>query len=64
VVDHSKTADGAAVVTWVAYFAAHISAANDFLQFIALIVAIGSGIYAWRYHAKRLRQIDANVNSK
>lgn len=62
--EHSKTADGAAVVTWVAYFTAHISAANDFLQFIALLVAIGSGIYAWRYHAKRLRQIEADVDAK
>jgi hypothetical protein len=62
VVDLSKTADGAAVVTWAAYFISHIAAANDILQFVALIVAIASGIYACRYHAKRIRQIDANVD--
>ena len=61
-VDNSKTADGAAIVTWAAYFISHIKGANDFLQFVALIVAIASGIYACRYHAKRIRQIDANVD--
>ena len=60
--DHNKTADGAAVVSWVAYLFSHLTAANDFLQFVALIVAIASGIYACRYHAKRIRQIDDNVD--
>ena len=62
-VDQSKAADGAAVLTWLAYFLANVSEANEVLKFFGLIVGIGSGIYAWRYYARRIRQIDTNVNS-
>ena len=55
--DHSKVADGAAITTWIAYFFSHLTETNAVLQFISLIIALISGIYALLYHAKRFKQI-------
>jgi hypothetical protein len=64
VVSHERLADGAAITAWVGWFFSHLTAANEFLQFIALVIAIISGLYAWAYHAKRLRHFNTKVDSK
>jgi hypothetical protein len=56
-VDHARVADGAAITTWVAFFFSHVAQYNALLQFFALIIAIISGLYAIRYHAKKLAQM-------
>jgi len=63
-ISHERLADGAAITAWVGWFFSHLTATNEFLQFIALVIAIISGVYAWAFHAKRLRQFDTNVESK
>jgi len=46
-------ADAAAVLSTSAAGWTWLSHVNDILQFIATIIAIVSGVYALRYHAKK-----------
>lgn len=50
-----ERADGNVVIAWVLFFFAHIESVNEFLQFIALILAIVASCFAIRYHIKRSR---------
>ena len=54
-VDHERIADGAAITAWVGWFFSHITAANEILQFIVLVIALISGTYALLYHRRRLK---------
>jgi hypothetical protein len=58
-----RVADGAAITAWIGWFFSHLTATNELLQFIVLVIAIGSGSYAWAYHAKKLRQISSDGES-
>jgi hypothetical protein len=48
-----ERADSNVIVAWVLFFFAHIASINEFLQFIALILAITASCFAIRYHIKR-----------
>lgn len=50
-----KLADGAAGMTWLAWFVSHVTQINEVLQFFALIVAIVSGSAAAWYHFSKSR---------
>jgi len=59
-VEHSKTADGAAAVTWTAWALSHLTETNAVLQFIVLVIALISGIYALAFHYRRLQKLEAS----
>ena len=46
-------ADGLAISSWGATGFAWLAQVNEVLQFVALLVAIASGIAAYRYHTKK-----------
>ena len=37
---------------------------NELLQFVALLVAIGSGVWAWRYHRGKALEIEAECHQQ
>lgn len=47
-----KIANSAVAVSWGGWFVSHIKDINDWLQFIALIVAIVASVCAIRFHTK------------
>ena len=51
--DHTKAADGAAALTWIAWVIAHLAQINEILQFIVLVLGIISALFAIRYHASK-----------
>ena len=53
-VDHERLANGGAITAWVGWFFSHLSAVNEVIQFIVLMIALVSGMYALIYHRKRL----------
>lgn len=55
--DHTKLADTAAIVSSLGAVTSWVVDALPLVQFIAGIVAIIAGVYAARYHYKKLKQL-------
>jgi len=55
---HTKIADTAAIVSSLGAFTSWVVDALPLVQFIAGIVAIVAGIYAARYHYKKLKELN------
>jgi 4-amino-4-deoxy-L-arabinose transferase-like glycosyltransferase len=45
-------ADGSVLVAWSLWFFAHLGGINEFMQFVALALAITASIFAIRYHIR------------
>ena len=56
--DHTKIADAAAIVSSLGAVTSWVVDALPLVQFIAGIVAIIAGLYAARYHYKKLKELD------
>lgn len=51
----TRAADGAAIAAWVGWIFSHLANTNLVLQFVVLVIALISGIYALCYHRYRLK---------
>lgn len=54
---NSRTADGAAITAWIGWVFSHLATTNLVLQFVVLVIALISGLYALVYHRYRLNAI-------
>ena len=57
--DHTKVADTAVIVSSLGAVTSWIVDALPWVQFIAGVVAIIAGIYAARYHYKKIKELNA-----
>ena len=56
--DHTRVADTAAVISSLGAVTSWVVDALPWVQFVAGIIAIIAGVYAARYHAKKIKELN------